>query len=246
MWRSSIPRNWSSISSRPARRIKGSYGKRDTMEFLRETLRYIDTIRKPISGDEEILGVTKPRNSPRLRSLSPPSTAASAADRGKSNRAVDSVLASPITLTSTPVSRIASPTASPPPISFKCPLKKHRGKTASLTVRPGITLPGTYPAKQYLVNSYLIPHSLVHRVNSQGGNRPKRRAKSPDLEEFLTRFDRKPCATVASPSNRAMPGWKLTGPRACSPQSCPKRHSQGRQSPVGSPWQFQPTDFDPK
>ena len=232
------------MSSRPVRRIKGSYGKRDTMEFLRETLRYIDKIRKPFSGDEEILGVTKP--SPGMRSLSPPSTAGSAADRGKSARAVDSVLTSPITLTSTPVSRIASPTASPPPIAFKRPLKKHRGKTASLTVRPGIVLPCAYPAKQYLVNSYLVPHSLVHRLNSQGGDRPKRRAKSPELEEFLTRFDRKPCATVASPSSRALPGWKLTSPTPYSPKSCPKPLNSGRQSPLGSPWQFQPADFPPK
>ena len=214
------------------------------MEFLRETLRYIDTIRKPISGDEEILGVMKQRNAAGPRSLSPP-TAGSGAEKGKTARiAIDAALSSPITLVSTPVSRLASPTASPPPISFKP--KKHRGKTASLAAEPVVTLPNAFPAKQYLVNAYLVPHSLVRRLNSQGGERPKTRAKSPDLEEFLTRFERKPGATVASPASRGLPGWKLTTQsRARSPQSCPKRLHPGRKSPQGSPWQFPAEDLLP-
>lgn len=48
MWSTSVPRSWRVISPRPFRRIKGEKRfKRDTLDFLKETQKYINTITKP-------------------------------------------------------------------------------------------------------------------------------------------------------------------------------------------------------
>ena len=48
MWASSIPKLWRLVSDSPPRKITGRFGRRDTLEFLHETQKYIAKIRKPI------------------------------------------------------------------------------------------------------------------------------------------------------------------------------------------------------
>lgn len=225
MWRSSIPRNWSSISSRPARRIKGSsYGKRDTLEFLRETQQYIDTIRKPIRGEEEILGVDKsPSPRPILRSKSPSVSPVPMKD----GPPLDTQLASPFTMTSTPVSRAQSPSGSPKLLLFTRTAKKHTPKAGSLGSERQLIR--RFPFKHSI---QLVPHSLQKRT-FRTTNKSKRRVESPELVEFLTRFDRKQCATEAAPVSHALPGWKLT---SHSPQSAYRPNRPGRHSAASSPF----------
>lgn len=55
MWSTSVPRSWRVISPRPFRRIKGEKRfKRGTLDFLKETQKYINTITKP-TVDQSII-----------------------------------------------------------------------------------------------------------------------------------------------------------------------------------------------
>ena len=252
MWRTSIPKNWNSISSRPAYRIKGRLGKRDTMEFLKETQRYIDLIRKPMVGDEEILGISKAATSPRLRSVSPP--ASGDRQRPPSFQQERQELGSAVVLVNPPFSPLASspvsPCSSPPSESVLKPLTGQMKRTASMPMcltEPGSAFPSPEtPQKDYIVTAYVRPHMLIAKTRKEKKDRP-RRTKSPEMEEFLNRFDRKPTANVAPPVCRGLPGWKLTiSSRVQSARMSPKiQHNKELRPPRTSgfsractPWQL--------
>lgn len=55
MWNSAIPRSWKELTPRPFLNLK--HKKRDTLQFLVETQKYIHRIRKPLVMDEDELAV---------------------------------------------------------------------------------------------------------------------------------------------------------------------------------------------
>lgn len=55
MWNSAIPRSWKELTPRPFLSLKDR--KRDTLQFLVETQKYIHRIRKPLVMDEDELAV---------------------------------------------------------------------------------------------------------------------------------------------------------------------------------------------
>lgn len=48
MWPSSVPKLWKLVSDGPPKRVYGRFGRRDTLEFLCETQKYIAKICKPM------------------------------------------------------------------------------------------------------------------------------------------------------------------------------------------------------
>lgn len=59
MWSTSVPSTWRAISPRPFRRVQGEKRfKRDTLDFLKETQKYINTITKPIVDQSLVDGGT--------------------------------------------------------------------------------------------------------------------------------------------------------------------------------------------
>ena len=67
IWPSSIPSRWRSITTRPMLKITGSGQEaRSTMDFLRETQKYINQIRKPVSTPSDFCAQTSSlRHSPK-------------------------------------------------------------------------------------------------------------------------------------------------------------------------------------
>ena len=204
MWKSSIPRNWSAISDRPTRMIRGKYHrKRDTMEFLRETQRYIDYICKPIQGDEEILGIDPPGTSrSKRRSASP------MGDTGKGKGERLEVLAGQVKTgqrTSSPVT-CSTPT---PFISRSRPQLPRQFALPSTRIEAGFYTPDSRTQREdYVVNTYMYPRSLIPT-----GKKPPRHHKrfgSMAMEEFLNRFEQKQEPGEALPVSKGLTGWKLT------------------------------------
>jgi len=59
MWATSVSSTWRAISPRPFRRVQGEKKfKRGTLDFLKETQKYINTIRKPIVDQSLVEGGT--------------------------------------------------------------------------------------------------------------------------------------------------------------------------------------------
>ena len=196
LWRSSIPRNWTAISDRPTQMIKGRFhNKRDTMEFLRETQRYIDYIRKPILGDEEILGINPPGTSrTKRRSASP---------MGDIGKGKGEVLAAQGT---------NSPIGSATPAPFVRRSRPHLTRQFALPstrIEPGFFTPEHQTQREdYVVNTYMYPRSLVRT-----GKKPPRHHRkfgSMEIEEFLNRFEQKQEPGEALPVCKGLTGWKLT------------------------------------
>lgn len=240
MWRSSIPRNWSAISDRPTRLIRGkNHLKRDTMEFLRETQRYIDYICKPFKGDEEILGLEAPGTSRGKRRVASP---LGSAVKGKEVVSGDR----------TPAAEIMKTAATPVLSSSPAPYQR-RSLTRQLTLPRTRVEPGFYtpePAQEeYLTTAYLFPRPLI----PSGKKPPRRRNKfgSMDIEVFLNRFDHKQEPDEAQPVSKGLTGWKLTlgsrGIRVRSQSSAGlkgMRSGSGNASPssqLGAGWSPTPT-----
>lgn len=222
MWKTSLPGRWKDITARPMQHVKGLHqGKRDTLEFLRETQQYIDSIRKPMHGR----GGEERTGSPWRRSCSPKEKPVGMQAGSREERRVleegkgqvGGLLSSRLSRTETLDSPLFS--AREPP-------------TTSETLQRVLTLPASLieagfgpaadpsPRDEYLIPSYVHPHSLVPLPKRPPKSRGLQRLCAAEVQSFLTRFERKREAEVAPVARKGMPGWKLKlGTKAARPRT---------------------------
>lgn len=223
MWKTSVPGRWKAITDRPMQQVKGlNHSKRDTLEFLRETQQYIDSIRKPIHvsqrGEERIVSPRRKSGSPKGRPVG--TQAGSREERlvlEEEKNEVGGLLSSRLSRTNTLDSPIFS--AREPPTTSQA-LQRVLTLPSSL-IEAGYG-PASNPSPQddYLIPSYVHPHSLVPLPKRPPKSRLLQRLCAAEVQSFLTRFDRKREAEVAPVAKKGMPGWKLTlGTRSARPRT---------------------------
>lgn len=206
MWKTSLPHRWKEMPHRPLQQVKGlNSSKRDTLEFLRETQQYIDSIRKPMPTSTREVERTI---SPRQRSSSPkvrPVGTQAEMTVGEGRIQVGGLMPSRLLRTET----------------LDSPVLSARELPSSHTLQRVLTLPSSLieagfgtssdPSchDEHLVHSYLHPHSLIPLPKRPPKSRQLQRLCALEVQSFMSRFDRKREAEVVPAARKGMQGWKL-------------------------------------
>lgn len=203
MWKTSLPSQWSQICARPLHQIKGQYSlKRDTLEFLKETQRYIATIRKPLAYSHPHL----PRQSPVSHTHLPAPRLKTAEIPEKDKKPLGGVVSIGTGMRSDSLATLPR-RESQLRISTEVG-KLHRVRSQGLAVVEASLSPAG--DTNYAISSYLPPHSLVPTSRRKTHtSRPASRLVSSEVASFLSRFERKHEAEVAPIATKKLPGWKL-------------------------------------
>lgn len=220
MWKTSLPHHWKQMPHRPLQHVKGANNnKRDTLEFLRETQQYIDSIRKPMPTSAREVERTI---SPRQRSSSPKTRPTDTqAEVGEGRIQVGGLMPSRLLRTETLDSPVMSAREAP---------------TTSHTLQRVLTVPSSLieagfgtssdPSchEEHVVHSYLRPHSLVPLPKRPPKSRQLQRLCALEVQSFMSRFDRKREAEVVPAARKGMQGWKL---KLGSKTARPRTETQG-------------------
>lgn len=208
------------------------------MEFLRETQRYIDFIRKPISGEDEILGIDKQQGirkrsasvahlpTPRPKTMGPSPTARDAFHTPTNHH---------LTIT---FSRQTSQPSSPARERSPPESRERMKRVLSLpmcVVEAGFGInPESQGKEEILMQANIHPRALVPK-SKKSHRPPHQRLRSMQIEQFLSRFDQRPEPDLATPVTRGLVGWKLTtGSKSARALTPPDQQSVSRKLVGGS------------